>query len=211
MTLSEAKDILITRIGWKADKTISSFVLSANNSQTDSGRYFQSEHPIVTLANIRNTQPVVDISDSDFNTYLEDLKEQVVLKVLSDAFERDYLDDDLLAQYPTSFDDLISLRMVIDVAELFMSTTRYNPSERIAEKALNKLHYDIYRESPNKFAVRGLNYKHSMGITTRYAWTLESVQRRFGSQRNLLKSSTRGQAALNNNHLNNYEYGSNNY
>lgn len=193
MTLSEAKDILVTRIGWRDDMTVDGFTLSTINEQSDSGRVFQSEHSAVTLANIRDTQPIRNITESNFNDYLEDFREQVVLQVLSDAFERDYLDDRVLEYYPSAFDDAISLRMVINVSELIMSSTRLNIIERFGKNFAGKLNYDIYREAPNKFAIREANYRYSMGISTRYGFALDSIQRRFGDQRNRIKTITRGQ------------------
>lgn len=200
MTLSEAKDILLTRIGWRDDKTVDGFTLSANNLQSDSGRVFQSEHSAVTLANIRDTQPIINISESDFNDYLEIIREQAVLQVLSDAFERDYIDEKVLEYYSTAFDNAISLRMVIVVSELIMNSTRLNSIERFSKTFVAKLNYDIFRESPNKFAIREKNFSYSMGVSTRYGFEINSVQRRFGDQRNRIKTITAGQV-INNNYL----------
>lgn len=198
MTLKEAKDVLVTRIGWRDDKTIGDLPLSAINLQSDSGRYFQSEHSAVTLSNIMDCQPVRLIGEPEFNTYLEQVREQVVLQVLTDAFERDYVNGKILEHYPTSFDEAISLRMVIVVSELIMTTTRLNIVERFGKEFVGKLNYDIYREAPNKFAIRQVNYKYSMGISTRYAFALDSIQRRFGDQRNRMKVITAGQVISNN-------------
>ena len=194
MTISEAKDILVDRLGWRDDKTISGFTLSAPNLITDSGRFFQAEHSSVTLENIRDCQPIVDISEDDFNAHLVNLTEQVSYQVLSDVFERDFIDDNLFNLYSTSFDNVISLRTVIVVAEAIMTSTRSNRIERLGDDFIGKLNYDIFREAPNKFAIRNLNYIHSMGITTRYAMELGSVQRRFGNQRNMLRTITKGQS-----------------
>ena len=193
MTISEAKDILVNRIGFRDDETVVGFTLSAENLTTDSGRVFQGEHSCVTLQNIRDCQPIVNISESKFNAYLQTLKEQTVLQVLSDAFEKDYIDDNLLTKYPSAFDNAISLRMVVVVAELIMTNSRINKTQRFSEGFVGKLNYDIYRESPNKFAIRGANYKYSMGVATRYGFEIQSVQRRFGQQRNLIKNITKGQ------------------
>ena len=193
MTLSEAKDILVNRIGWRDDKTVAGFVLSPENLVTESGRVFQSEHSAITLANIRDSQPIVNIGVDDFNEYLLNIKDQAVLQVLSDAFERDYIDDKVFDYYKTAFDDAISLRMVIVISELIMTSTRLNSIERFSKSFVSKLNYDIYREAPNKFAIREKNYKHSMGIATRYGFELDSVQRRFGDQRNRIKTITAGQ------------------
>jgi len=193
MTLKEAKDVLVTRIGWRQDNTVTSFLLSAPNEQTDSGRVFQSEHSAITLANIRDTQPIKSIDATAFNTYLEEIREQVVIQVLSDAFERDYLNEKVLEFYPTCFDDAISLRMVIVASEIITTTTRLNIMERFGKDFVGKLNYDIYRDAPNKFAIRQTNYKHSMGISTRYGFALDSIQRRFGDQKNRIKTITAGQ------------------
>jgi len=193
MTISEAKDILVDRIGWRDDETVVGFALSAGNSTTVSGKFFQSEHSCVTLANIRDCQPIVNISESKFNSYLEMVREQAVVQVLDDAFEKDYINDDLLTAYPSAFDSAISLRMVVVVAELIMTNGRINKTQRFTEGFVGKLNYDIYREAPNKFAIRGANYKYSMGVATRYGFEIQSVQRRFGQQRNLIKNITKGQ------------------
>ncbi len=189
MTLSEAKDILITRLGWRDDKTVTSFVLSAINLQTDSGRVFQGEHSAVTLENIRDTQPIVDVIEADFNQYLEDIREQIVIQILDDAFEKDYLDDKLLILYPNGFDSLISLRMTIFVAELIMSSTRSNRIERMTDNFISKLRFDMFRDPPTGDTTN----KYNTSVTFRYNRELQSVQRRFGSQRNLLKTITKGQ------------------
>lgn len=201
MTRKEAKDILIKRIGWRNDNTIVGFALSPSNEQTESGRVFQSEHSAITLANIRDAQPIVNISDEDFNEYLGNTVEQAVIQVLADAFERDYLDEKILEYYDSAFDDAISLRMVIVISELIMTSTRINTGERFSKNFISKLNYDIYRESPNKFAIREKNFTFSMGISTRYSFALSSIQRRFGDQRNRIKTITAGQV-INNGYLN---------
>lgn len=194
MIISEALVIIKTRLGWRDDKTVNGFVLTPPNDTTDSGRYFQSEHSAITLQNIKDCQPLIDISDVDFNSYLENLTDQVCIKVLGDVFEKDFVADNIFDVYPTALDNVISLRMTIDVAEMIMTSIRSNRIKRLGDEFVGKLHYDIFRDAPNKFAIRKLNYKHSLGITTRYEFELDSVQRRFGQQRNLIRSITRGQA-----------------
>lgn len=192
-TISEAKDILINRIGWKDDKTVTGFVVSPTNLETASGRFYQDEHSAVTLNNIRESQPIIGISEEDFNAYLADMKRQVSYQVLSDVFEKNKINDSLFDLYPSGFDNLLSLRMVIVVSELMLTSTRYNVTERYSKDFVGKLNYDIYREAPNKFAIRNVNYSHTMGIATRYDFELNSVRRRFGAQRNQLRTITRGE------------------
>lgn len=193
MTLSEAHSALVSRIGWRNDNTVEDFNLSVENRTADSGRVFQGEHSAITLENIRDCQPVKKILSDDFNDYLENLRSDCVWQVLNDVFERDYVDDDLLKLYPTAFDSCILLRMVINVSEMIMTSSRSNKIQRFTEDFLGKLNYDIYRETVTKFANR-VNYKTSMGISSRYEYELVSCQRRFGNTRNMLKTITKGQA-----------------
>lgn len=193
MTIKETHTALLSRIGWRADNTVEGFTLTAPNTTTDSGRHFQSEHSAITLQNIRDCQPVKEISSTAFNTYLTNLTSDCIWQVLNDVFEKDYVDDDLLGKYPTSFDNCILLRMVITVSEMIMTSSRSNKIKRFTDEFIGKLNYDVFREAPNKFAIRGTNYKHTMGISTRYSFELQSCQRRFGDVRNMLKTITKGQ------------------
>lgn len=193
MTIKEAKDILITRIGWRDDKTVDGFTLSSQNLESESGRYFQDEHSAVLLKNIRDCQPILSISEEDFNTHLLNLKTQVAYQVLSDVFEKSNINQRIFDLFPNAFDNVMSLRMVIVVSEQMLTTTRYNVTERFTKDFVGKLNYDIFRESPNKFAINSANYGFSMGISTRYGFEIQSIQRRFGSQRNRLKVITKGE------------------
>lgn len=193
MNLSEAHSTLKTRIGWKDDGTVPSIVLSSQTIQSDSGVYFNMAHPAITLINIYETQPLSEISSDQFNAFLIEQRDEVVRQVLNDAFEKNYLDDNLLTKHPSGFDEAIRLKMVIRIAELIMTSIRSNRTQRFTREFASKLNYDIYRESPNKFAIRGANYKETMGAATRYAFELQSLQRRFGDLRNVLRTVTKGQ------------------
>lgn len=203
MNIAEALVKLIPRVGWRDDKTAEGFVLDATNLVSDSGRYFQDEHSSVTLLNIKDCQPLENIDDDDYNSHLTNMVRQVCIQVLSDVFEKDFVDDQLLILYPTAFDNIISMRMTIVAAELIMTSTRNNRTSRLTEQFVGKLNYDIFRDAPNKFAIRDLNFKHTMGISTRYEVEIMSVKRRFGGQRNLIKSITKGRALGDNYYTNN--------
>jgi len=195
MTLTELSVELVKRIGWRADGTVERFSLSASNILSESGLDFQQEHSAVTLANIRDCQPITNISETDYQDYLEVIKLQAVNQVLNDSFERDVVNDDLLTLFPRGFDRAIMLRMVIIVAELISTSGRKNGTKRFSDEFLGRLNYDVFRSAPNKFAIRGANYNYTLGIATRYGFEIESVQRRFGTQRNLLKTITKGQVS----------------
>lgn len=193
MNISDLATALESRIGFVDDKTVSGLTLSAANLASDSGRDFQSEHSAITLENIRSCQPVKQISEIDFNEYLTRLRKQCIKQVLDDAFERDHIEDTILDRFPRAFDTAISLRMVIVIGELIMTSTRSNKIERFTDAFVGKLNYDIFREAPNKFAIRGANYNYTLGVATRYGFEIESLQRRFGSQRNMIKSITKSE------------------
>jgi len=194
MTLEEAHSNLETRIGWKDDKTLDDFVLNTVNKTSDSTLFFNSAHPAITLENIKMTHPVVGMNSDDFNQVLSDMRAECVHQVLHDAFERNYLDDNLLKVYPYGFDEAIRLKMVIIVAERIMTSSRSNRKERFSREFAGKLNYDLYRDAPNKFAIRSANYKHTLGVATRYGFELRSIQRRFGDLRNVLRTVTKGES-----------------
>lgn len=194
MTLEQLHDILVERVGWDNDKTVKGFALSTENSTALGNTYFQDEHTAVTLQNIKDCQPNVNISATEFNDYLLRLKSKVVRQVLSDCFERDTVNDNLITLYPRAFDVVIRMRMVIYIGELIITTGRSNPTSRFTKGFIGKLHYDIFRDSVQKFANRASTYKYAMAIATRYQFELQSVQRRFGTQRNMMRTITKGQA-----------------
>lgn len=193
MTLSEAKDILVNRIGWKDDKTLTGFVLSPANETSQSGTTFQDEHAAVRLETIKDCQAIPKISDADFNTYLEELRASAVMHVLNDALERDYIKDNLLTLYPSIFDAAIRLRMVVVIGEMIMTTARSNETARVNKALAAKMNYDLYRDSVQKFANSRATYKYAMGVATRYGVEIEKLQRRVGSK-SMFKTITKGQA-----------------
>ena len=195
MTIEETYALIATRIGWKDDKTVKGFTPSTLNQTTDSGLFFQDEHSAITLTNIHSCQPRAEISNEDFEIYLDDLRKATVRQVLKDVFSRDYVNDKLLDVYPTAFDDLISLKMTIKISELIMTAIRSNRTKRYDAQFVGKLNYDVFREAPNKFAIRGANYIQSLGISTRYDYFLAKTQRRFGDEAIRLKTITKGQVS----------------
>lgn len=196
MTKAEATDILVQRVGWRNDNTVTGLSLSPTNQISNSGLFFNDFNPAITLANIRDSQPIVNISEANFQAYLETIKRTAVSQVLSDVYEKDYINDNLLTLYPSGFDYIIQMKLLINVGNLIMFSVRSNRIQRLTEQFVAKLHYDIFREAPNKFAIRGANYRSAMGVSTAYNYELDSVQRRFGQTRNMLKTVTKGQVCL---------------
>lgn len=191
-THTEIRDILIDRVGWRAEIG-STFPVSATNLTTNSGRFFQDEHSCVTIDNIRASQPVVNISDADLNLFLAQLKQQSVYQVISDVFQKKDIDPDPINANITMFDQAIMLRMVIIVGEMILTSVRSNKTQRFSDDYINRLHFDIIGSSNVRFAVTNRNYKWSMGVTSRYGAEIFELKRFFGQNR-MLKSVTRGEA-----------------
>lgn len=189
---TEIKDILLTRIGWRQEIKCP-ITVSASNLTTDSGRFFQDEHSAVNIANIKDCQRIADISDSELNDYLGQLRSQAVYQVISDVFVKSDINADEINANPNMFDTVISLRMVIIVSEIIITSSRSNKTQRFSDEFINKLHFDIIGSSNVRFAVTNRNYKYSMGITSRYGAEIFELKRFFG-QNKMLKSITRGEA-----------------
>lgn len=192
MTISETHNLIKNRVKWRNDKTLPNFTLNNLNLAGENDRVFQSGHSAITLLNIKDSQPISDITNSDFNAYLENLRSDCVYQVLSDVFEKNYVDETIFQTNPEAFDQIIIYRMVINVSELIITASRSNRTKRFEDSFVGKLNYDVFREAPNKFAIRGANYNHTLGIATRYSFELESIRRRFGQSRNLLRTLTKG-------------------
>ncbi|EAR14678.1 hypothetical protein [Robiginitalea biformata] len=139
MTFAEAKDILDQRVNWRDNGT-----LTVANKTTESGRYFQDEHSAVTLENILACQPDSDMNDADFNTYLTELRGAAILQVLADVFgaENNVTDREINCNVGI-FDNAISLRMVIRVSELIITSTRSNRIEKLTKAFVEQLFVDV--------------------------------------------------------------------
>lgn len=178
MTYTEARDILDTRINWRD----TGGYLTAENSTTVSGRYFQDEHSAVTLENIRACQPKVDIQDGDFNTYLTQLRQSVILQVLSDVFgsESEITDKELNCNVGV-FDNAISTLMVVKVMQLITTTTRSNRIETITSEFVSKLMVELNGHVDAK----------ALGYRGRYRFQVKELKKALNKQTKL-KTVTAG-------------------
>lgn len=88
---------LLGRVGWR-QPTISGFTtLTGLNTTSNSGRYFQDFHAIVTPQNLKTTQEDLQISDVNFNTFLLNLQKAAIMRSLNGVFnKRDRLEQKLL-------------------------------------------------------------------------------------------------------------------
>ncbi|MEO0572583.1 MAG: hypothetical protein AAF039_12830 [Bacteroidota bacterium] len=186
MTYTEAKDILDQRVNWRNS---GAFILSSENTTTESGRYFQDEHSAITLDNIKACQPNTVISDGEFDTYLTQLRHAVILQVLADVYgsESEVTENELNCNVGV-FDNAISLRMMVVVAELIITSTRSNMTERLTKGFIQQLHFDLngnYGQNLNP------NFPRAEGFGKKYQDSIGSIKRKL-SKHVKFKSITAG-------------------
>ena len=86
--ITQVQSALLTRIGWQQPTVSGSMTISVDNRQSDSGRYFQQFHPMLTPANLLAAQEDEVITSNNFNTFLSDLKKGCINSVLNAVYNR---------------------------------------------------------------------------------------------------------------------------
>lgn len=89
-----AIDALFTRVGWQQPTQSEYAILTGNNLVSLSGLYFTDYHKAVTIKNIKETQEDEDISDLDFNSYLERLQKGAINRCLNAVFSKEEIIDE---------------------------------------------------------------------------------------------------------------------
>lgn len=184
MTYIEARDILDKRINWRD----TSGDLTAANTASDSGRFFQDEHSAISLDNIKACQPDPDIDVSGFNAYLTQLRHASILQVLSDVYgtESSITQSELDCNVGV-FDNAISLRMVVVVAEIVITSTRSNRSEEVTKEFIQQLHFDV---NGNSGASASPNFPRAEGFSKKYQDAITYVRRYLKKQKRITTITT---------------------
>lgn len=78
---------LLNRIGWRQSTIAKYAILSPENQSSVSQRYFNDFHALCTIPNLRQCQEDAEISDADFNTYLQSLQRSVIMRSLNAVFQ----------------------------------------------------------------------------------------------------------------------------
>lgn len=86
---------LFTRVGWKQPTLSGYAILTGDNLESQSGRYFDEYHSAVTIRNIKETMEDESISDPNFNTWLENKQKACINKVLQGVFNQNYIIENL--------------------------------------------------------------------------------------------------------------------
>jgi len=96
-------------VGWRQPTLADSPVINAANLESKSGLRFQDGSFFVTIQNLKETQEDPLISDDDFNTYLENLQESVILETCQKIEEgqTDFVESNNIYAFEKSFKNTI--------------------------------------------------------------------------------------------------------
>lgn len=165
----ELRDILVDRVGFKQPTDVS-FTLDAVTTKSDSGRYFEDEHPVVTVRNILATTQEIATDDAGANTLLQSLVKRACIQVVGDVFEVSDIPDDILTNRTNIFDDCISKRMAINVGELIINSTRSNLTETITKEIQQRIFFEVNGNEGNN------NFPTYVGLKSRYGACIKKLK-----------------------------------
>lgn len=170
---------LVKRIGWQQPIQPSEIVLSAENVESTSGRYFSGFNPLVIVENVFSAIQNVNVSNETLITKLEELKYDGVMDVLNHVFNLNvrataavtnlitsvnYATDysDMINTYQSSFDEVIGYSVAIKTLQLLLNSDRSN--YRTVHNQENKA--DIFEVINGAFSPYG--QRITKGIDARY-------------------------------------------
>lgn len=172
MYSQEAIDVLINRIGWSDLSSGLPFGLTPENKTANSGKMFNWYHSLVLVDNIYASVPEIEMSEDNFNKYLDDIRKQAVLTVLTSILDthedydlvKDY--SNIITQRSAIFDDAIGYSVAVKMIELFISTTRSNSEERSAKMSYNALKVELEgaKNDNGHFVAKGIIFKLEQSI-----------------------------------------------
>jgi hypothetical protein len=80
---SRVMNAMLNRIGFRQPTETAFAIVNAGNLVSNSGRYYNDFHALVTARNIKETQEDAGISDANFNAHLESLKRAAIMRSLN--------------------------------------------------------------------------------------------------------------------------------
>jgi len=91
--LGKVLNALMGRLGWRQPTDPALQILDTANQTSKSGRYFNGFHALMTIPNLKALVENADISDADFNAWLQNMQQDNIMRGLNAVFsEPDYLD-----------------------------------------------------------------------------------------------------------------------
>lgn len=174
---------LLKQIGWAAPQPPTTISLTLGNEVSDSGRSADSFHTLVIVENVASTVRNMNLSNDDLNKYLKKMRTDSVREVLSKVFEQNiranhpYTNDFVSTGYATEytaiiigkvnlFVDAYGLALAIRALQLFLTTNRSNPEERIMGMSYNQLKGEVegFFNADGHTIALGLKQKYELAI-----------------------------------------------
>ena len=127
--VDEIRDGLFGLVGWRENCDIHKFTIAEDLTLSESGKYFQDEHPLLTLDNIKSVAP--DQGDKAFSEWLTLKTKAGIIKVIDTLYGRDVTTKDITSHIigqKVLFADTISKQVAVDLLREFA----YNPNFRIS-------------------------------------------------------------------------------
>lgn len=175
-------DLLAKRVDWAPVILPSSILYAPFDDPPPSGRFFKDFNQLVIIENVYATVPNASISQNDFGIYMESLKVENVLDILSIIFDTeeranyrtclygnriDISNIDYSSTLQTKaglLDNLLGLGMAIKCCDLFLASSRANGDKRSAVFSFNTLMTDLHglKDENGKTISQGLYAKFSI-------------------------------------------------
>lgn len=167
MYFATAIEALVDRISWSKALEPDYPEIDDNNLSGESGRNFQSFHQLVTVENIYDAVPEVDMEENIFNEVLSSIRLQSVLSILPAIMDKNIKYDasfdytQTIIDNAVLFDDAIGYKAALMVLEMFISTKRSNLAERNTKLSVNNLKLEIegFRNENGVLVAKGISQK----------------------------------------------------
>lgn len=162
MYSSESILYLQNRIGFGTVKI--AVTVEPSNQEGSSGRLLSSFHKLATLKKIYDTTTEINMPKEEFNVYLEELKKQAALRILSEILDKNYSYkpeydySDTILKRTELFDDALGYSMAIAVIEQQLAVERSNNEQRKASEVFQKLKLELegVKDAYGNVIARGL-------------------------------------------------------
>jgi len=137
-----------------------------------SGRTFGYFHKLVTIQNLYSTTDQIDMIESDFNNYLNQLKTDAVLASLTSVLNQNKMHQNsfdysgVIISQPEVFDNVIGYTLAISAIEQMVSSSRLNEKQRNASLSYNQLKIELegITDDSGRVLAKGLSSKLTVAI-----------------------------------------------
>ena len=106
MISNKIQTALFGGVGFRNSTLPEYAIVNEDNQKSESGLYFQDGSELVTIQNIKDSQPNADISEEDFNNLLSNMQRSVILDVVNKVIQgqSDFIASTNLFPFEKTFD-----------------------------------------------------------------------------------------------------------